>query len=341
MDRAAHLVVVDELLARPFPDLPKADSGIGVGQSCNVVCLESETKQTDTAEEFLTAGLISLIDVLRTRWGQPQNLVMDEFADPSLDEDRGLPLVAAFGDRLIELSGWAVRDRWVGCGIARSDDGTALHLVAAVAERADPALRCLPTAGNRDWASASWAERLAAVTGWEVARTRSIDWPSVEERLGLTLPTDYKDLAERFGSGEFDGFLWLSTPDTPSTHHDLIAEAHSLGVFASAVADAGNLYNPYAIFPAPGGLLRWADSVQADQFYWLTDSADPDRWPIIACNEDGDQWERFDGSTAEFIHRVLTDTRHPFSVAQFFDTHTFESFERTPGPSADGDAVAH
>jgi len=71
--------------------------------------------------------------MLRTRWGQPQNLVMDGFADPSLDEDRGLPLVAAFGDRLIELSGWAVPDRWVGWGIARSDGGTALHLVAAVA----------------------------------------------------------------------------------------------------------------------------------------------------------------------------------------------------------------
>ncbi len=103
--------------------------------------------------------------MLRTRWGQPQNLVMDGFADPSLDEDRGLPLVAAFGDRLIELSGWAVPDRWVGWGIARSDGGTALHLVAAVANHTDPALQCLPTSGNRDWASTSWTEKLAAVTG--------------------------------------------------------------------------------------------------------------------------------------------------------------------------------
>ena len=134
-----------------------------------------------------------------------------------------------------------------------------------------------------------------------------------------------------------------STGSCSSRHRtptiDLIAEAHSLGAFTSANADAGN--DPHAIFPAPGGLLRWADSVQANQFYWLTVSADPDRWPIIARNVDGDQWERFDGSTTEFIHRVLTDTRHPFSVAQFVDTHTFESFERMPGPNTEGDAGSH
>ena len=32
---------------------------------------------------------------------------------------------------------------------------------------------------------------------------------------------------------------------------------------------------------------------------------------------------------------------HPFSVAQFVDTHTFESFERMPGPNTEGDAGSH
>ncbi|MGC9535429.1 hypothetical protein [Streptomyces sp. UG1] len=38
-----------------------------------------------------------------------------------------------------------------------------------------------------------------------------------------------------------------------------------------------------------------------------------------------DSWQRFDGSTAEFIHRMLTDPHHPFSTARYFDVHWFQS----------------
>ncbi|WBP91414.1 hypothetical protein [Kitasatospora cathayae] len=97
------------------------------------------------------------------------------------------------------------------------------------------------------------------------------------------------------------------------------------------------------MFPAAGGLLRWADSEQADQFFWLTDSADPDRWPIFAQPHDdvAAGWERFDGSTSEFIHRVLTDPQQPFSIACFFDTHTFESYEQIREPDREWDPDPH
>ncbi|MFI1585299.1 hypothetical protein [Embleya sp. NPDC020630] len=39
-------------------------------------------------------------------------------------------------------------------------------------------------------------------------------------------------------------------------------------------------------------------------------------------------WERYDGSTAEFTHRMLTDRQHPFSIAHHFDVHWFESYEQ-------------
>ncbi|MET8543923.1 SMI1/KNR4 family protein [Kitasatospora sp. NPDC004799] len=185
----------------------------------------------------------------------------------------------------------------------------------------------------------TWIEKLAAVTGWETTRTRTIDWPSVESRLGTPLPTDYELLAERFGSGEFTEYLWFSTPDSPSPHHDLIEDAKRLG--GQALVDPGisELYRPYLVFPAAGGLLKWGDSVQADQFYWLTESADPDEWPILArAHEDVDEWERFDGSTSEFIYRILTDPQQPFSIAMFFEAHAFESFEQIGEPDSEWDA---
>ena len=180
--------------------------------------------------------------------------------------------------------------------------------------------------------SATWSEKLAAITGWDSTRTRTIDWPSVESRLGTALPTDYKETAERFGSGEFDGYLGLSTPDAPGTHHDLVKEAERLGAQTSADPRINDLYRPYPVFPAAGGLLRWADSVQADQFFWLTEAANPDEWPILAqAHEDAGEWERFDGSASEFIHRILTDPQQLFSVAEFFDVHTFRAYEQADG----------
>lgn len=187
-----------------------------------------------------------------------------------------------------------------------------------------------------------WSEKLAAITGWESTTTRTIDWPSVESRLGTALPTDYKELAERFGSGEFDGYLWLSTPDSPSPHHDLIKEAKRLGEQASADPWIGDLYRPHPVFPAASGLLRWADSVQADQFVWLTESANPDEWPILAqAHEDVGEWARFDGSTSEFIYRLLTDPQQPFSVAEFSEAHTFQSYEQVSEPFDGWDADPH
>ncbi|MFE4957897.1 hypothetical protein ACFRCW_28455 [Streptomyces sp. NPDC056653] len=101
-----------------------------------------------------------------------------------------------------------------------------------------------------------------------------------------------------------------------------------------ARAHGNSLWEPYDLFPAPGGLLEWAGSEQADRFYWLTEGPDPDKWPIVMSEEIPDSWQRFDGSTAEFIHRLLTDQHHPFSTARYFDVHWFQSYESL---EADGD----
>ncbi|GAA3014583.1 SMI1/KNR4 family protein [Streptomyces lactacystinicus] len=165
--------------------------------------------------------------------------------DPALDDGSGLPLVAPFAGRLVELCGWVVGGRWIGCGIVRDNGGAGSHLVGVSARRVDAATAFLPAGDAEEGAEVPggrWVRRLAAVTG----RPRSGQWP---------------------------------------------------------------------------------DSVRADQFYWLTEGADPNRWPVVARNEDGDSCARFDGSTAEFVHRLLTDHRHPFSVAELIDRPDFEPYE--------------
>ncbi|MEU5303897.1 hypothetical protein ACH4YO_28260 [Streptomyces noursei] len=265
-----------------------------------------------TADEV---DLSALTEQLSGRYGEPYGLARGGHMDPEVTERTGLPLLVPFGERLVEMRAWAYAGRWIGCGAMRTGEG--IRPVVVVAERPDPAADGLPE-------DASWVDRIVAVTGWDPQRTRTVDWTAVEARLGTALPGDYKRLAELFGLGAFDGFLQLSVPDAPFKSSDIVRQSQWLAEWARA--HGNRLWEPYALFPAPGGLLEWAGSEQADRFYWLTEGPDPDKWPIVMSEEIPDSWQRFDGSTAEFIHRMLTVPDHPFSTARYFDVHWFQSY---------------
>jgi hypothetical protein len=166
--------------------------------------------------------------------------------------------------------------------------------------------------------------------GWDTSRLRTYDWTAVETRLGTALPSDYKQLAEIFGNGAFDGFLALQTPDAPCASADIVRHTEWLGEWART--RGSELWRPYAVYPVPGGLLQWGSTEQAHGFYWLTEGPDPDRWPVLVTEDVPDSWVRFDGPTAEFVHRMLTRREHPFSTARYFDTHWFESYESESQP---------
>ncbi|MFC0599750.1 hypothetical protein [Streptomyces palmae] len=252
---------------------------------------------------------------LTEHFGRPRDLATDGYADPTVTRRTGLPLLAPFGERVVEMRAWAHGGRWIGCGAARFDDG--IRPVVLVAEGRNPAVDT-PEA-------ASWVERVVAVTGQDASRARTHDWPEIESRLGTALPSDYKHLVELFGHGAFDGYLEIHVPGACFEGSDIVRHTKRLSEWAAG--SRSGLWDPYGLYPAPGGLLRWASTEQADQFFWLTEGPDPDRWPILGREDIPDSWVRFDGTTSEFIHRMLTDRQHPFSTARHFDSHWFESYE--------------
>lgn len=275
-------------------------------------------------------GLLALQEELSGRYGQPRNLAMGGYADPTVTARTGLPLLAPFGDRIVEMRGWAYGGSWIGCGVARTDGGgDGVRLVVLVAEREDPA------ADMAD--ETSWVDGVVAVTGWDPTRLRTVDWAAVETRLGTALPGDYKRLVEIFGEGAFDGYLQLQVPGAAFESGDIVRHTEWLGEWART--RGGRLWEPYEVYPVPGGLLKWASSEQADEFYWLTEDPDPDRWPVLVTQDIPDSWVRFDGTTAEFVRRMLTEREHPFSTARYFDTHWFESHEPGPEDGPAGGAV--
>ncbi|MFH8371510.1 hypothetical protein [Streptomyces sp. NPDC018031] len=275
------------------------------GHPAGHVCLPAPSDPT---------GLAALRTALSGRYGRPRNLAMDGYADPTATWRTGAPLLAPFGARLVEMRAWSHGDRWIGCGTARSADG--IRPVVLVAEGRDPVAELAE--------GSSWLDGVVAVTGWDVSGARTVDWAAVEARIGTALPGDYKHLVELFWDGAFDDYLQIHVPGARFAHADIVRDTEWLSAWATA--QGSDLWRPYELYPAPGGLLQWGSTEQADQFFWLTEGADPDRWPVLVTEDVPDSWVRFDGTTTEFVYRMLTDRQHPFSTARYFDTHWFESY---------------
>ncbi|MFE6028119.1 hypothetical protein [Streptomyces niveus] len=317
MDEQEELLsAVHRLAWADTGELECADAGHPPGH----VCLDSSDGN----------DLALFQEALRRRYGRPRTLAMDGFADPTVGVRTGLPLLAPFGKRIVEMRAWAHAGRWIGCGTVRlggdggDGDGDGVRMVALVAERADPAADLA--------AATSWVDGVVAVTGWDTTRARTVDWTAVEGRIGTALPGEYKRLTELFGHGAFDGYLELRVPDARFDSDDIVPHSEWLGEWART--GSGDIWEPYEVYPVPGGLLEWASSEQADQFYWLTEGPDPDNWPILVKEDIPDSWQRFDETTGEFIYRMLTERQRPFSTARHFDTHWFDSYDsegRSPG----------
>ncbi|CAL9446354.1 hypothetical protein [Streptomyces sp. enrichment culture] len=226
-----------------------------------------------------------LTELLGDRYGAPRTLVLDGVADPAAGESGGSDLLLPFGDRAVTLRVWAYGGQWVGAGTARDGEGV-VRPVLAVARREVPEP---PAAGPGE--GVDWVERLERITGWtRTGRRPEADWAQTAARLGTALPGDYRRMVETFGAGAFDAYLDLH--QEPWTH---LSE---------------------------DGLLVWAGTEHEDQYCWRTDGDDPDRWPVVVRSFD-DEDVLFACGSAEFVCRILTDPRHRFTMARWFDTHWF------------------
>ncbi|MER6996962.1 SMI1/KNR4 family protein [Streptomyces sp. NPDC000410] len=226
-------------------------------------------------------------------YGAPRTLVLDGFTDPTVDESRGAALLVPFEDRAVTIRAWAYGDEWIGTGTARDTEGTE-RPVLVVAHRQVPELLAA-TSGQDE--GVDWMERLIRITGWtQPAQRPDVDWPEVESRLGTALPSDYKRMVETFGAGAFDGFLALNQEPWTDLRED--------------------------------GLLIWAGTEHEESYCWRVDGDDPDRWPVVVRSFDGEDTP-FDCQAAEFACRVLVDPHHPYSLARYFDTHWFMTYEES------------
>ncbi|MFJ3219543.1 hypothetical protein ACIPLC_26925 [Kitasatospora sp. NPDC086801] len=94
----------------------------------------------------------------------------------------------------------------------------------------------------------------------------------------------------------FEGFLYYTTD--PYGYCAMLAQAYQDGDYDEC---------PYPLFPAEGGLLKWGNNDNSDQFCWLMRGPDPDRWPVAAKFDSVLEWDLYEGGFLEFLLAAVTE----------------------------------
>jgi hypothetical protein len=173
-------------------------------------------------------------------------------------------------------------------------------------------------------------ERLAELTGRAGRIELRIDWSRAQEELGIPLPPDFRELAERFPAGTFQGYLHLiahpasladlrdrrlgdlrrerdhETDEADIEYQDFMEHLYaSEGVELPSGPEPERLF-PYPLWPEPGGVFPWAESSGIGTYFWLTSGSEPGFWPVVWCHGEELEWEQFDGTCTEFLIALVT-----------------------------------
>jgi hypothetical protein len=180
-----------------------------------------------------------------------------------------------------------------------------------------------------------WVDRLQEATGW-----RECDWAATESTLGTSLPADYKEICERFGSGYFSSShfkpgdpswsLWVR----PDHGYDAMLRGwqKTIGRVEKNPRMA-RLFTPHEFYGINGqrGLIQWGHADPPWNFFWLADATvDPDSWPVLAKGEliPDEDWYQHEMPASEIVYRVVTDPEfYPFNMAYPQSPSTFQRFD--------------
>ncbi len=155
-------------------------------------------------------------------------------------------------------------------------------------------------------------EQLLRVTGNPPNATRAaVDWATVEDGLGISLPFDYKTFVDQAPAGTFGNELLPTYPGLlcyPA--NDFLApKAHILDTFMRW-RESGDGNFPFPLYPEPEGVLLWA-SGNSFCYWWLTGSNDPNDWPVVTSNRSFTQWQTHKHGMAQFVLDELDAGRLP------------------------------
>lgn len=145
------------------------------------------------------------------------------------------------------------------------------------------------------------------------------DWEQAEQALGRPLPQDYRALVDAGGAGLWFDYFRVYAPGEQYEDRNLLDSA---GVFEDLQIFWDNGFsNPPTDLPAGARLIAWASTGAGETIFWQVEEGKPaDSYPIYVQDGDGDDWERFDMTTTDFLRGVQQNSvRSEFFSEAFLD----------------------
>jgi hypothetical protein len=149
------------------------------------------------------------------------------------------------------------------------------------------------------------ADRLTEIVPPPAPAGTAVDWEEAARVLRTALPTDYVQLIERYGGGQFEEYLWLLEPASNSVYDlaDVVEEREDALEYLWNMGEA----KP-ALLDAPGvRAIAWGSTDNGEYLYWLArPGSAPDEWTVLVNEARGEEWEHFEMGCAEFLVATLT-----------------------------------
>lgn len=130
------------------------------------------------------------------------------------------------------------------------------------------------------------------------------EWDEIELKLGIKLPTDYKQFINRYGVGSINDFLWVLNPFTQNSNLNLIEKGKEIREAYDISKNEFPEDFMHDVFPSNGGLLPCAITDNGDEIYWLTSNI-VDEWNIIVYESRSSDYYEYNVGLAEFLYKIL------------------------------------
>jgi hypothetical protein len=157
---------------------------------------------------------------------------------------------------------------------------------------------------------------------------RTTDWEAVQRQLGVTLPTDYKELIRVYGGSNWDDYLYLLEPGCPNDNYDLIEWEDQQ---TKALEGLWEFEKKPDELADPGSrVIPWAATDNGECLYWLVKPGrNPDQWTVMANEARGDCWEHYPMTCTGFLLAALTGDVHSDVLSSRFPLATHEYWQLT------------
>lgn len=105
-------------------------------------------------------------------------------------------------------------------------------------------------------------------------------WAEFDSKLKLSIPTDYKEFINLYGTGAVGDFIHIWNPFTRIPYMNLWKNLLSLKNVLNTSSYLPILHHKYKTYPDENGILPFGSTIDGDTFYWRIEEVRSERYEI-------------------------------------------------------------